>query len=103
MGGCAPAPDADRAAITAEEITCEFNEMSEHAAGVTIASEFQHDARRGRSHYVVYMRPDGQWVMTLFSMFTDEAGQVEEKLGDYFPSTLDDAKSLAQGLADQEP
>lgn len=61
------------------------------------------DARRGRSHYVISQRSDGQWLMSIFSMFTDEPDQIEEKLGHYLPSTLDEAKSLAQGLADQLP
>jgi hypothetical protein len=34
-------------------------------------------------------------------MFTDEAGQAEEKLGDYVVTTLADGKELAQALADQ--
>lgn len=59
------------------------------------------DAIRGRSHYVISRRSDGQWLMSIFSMFTDEPNQVEEKLGHYLPSTLDEAKALAQGLADQ--
>lgn len=59
-------------------------------------------ARRGRSHYVISRRSDGQWLMTLLSMFTDEPDQIEEKLGHYLPATLDDAKALAQGLADQQ-
>jgi hypothetical protein len=41
--------------------------------------------------------------MTLLSMFTDEPNQIEEKLGQYFPATLEQAKELAQGLADQQP
>jgi hypothetical protein len=61
------------------------------------------EARRGRSHYVISRRSDGQWLMSIFSMFTDEPGQIEEKLGHYLPSTLDEAKALAQGLADQHP
>lgn len=66
------------------------------------AGEGEH-ASRGRSHYVVSRRPDGQWVMTLFSMYTDVPGQAEEKLGDYLAPTPEDAKALAQGLADQTP
>jgi hypothetical protein len=66
------------------------------------AGDSEHASSR-RSHYVVSRRPNGQWVMSLFSMFTDVPGQVEEKLGDYLAPTAEDAKALAQGLADQAP
>lgn len=32
-------------------------------------------------------------------MFTDEPGQIEEKLGEFFHHTLTEAKNMAQGLA----
>jgi len=76
--------------------------------GMTIALQWsedaqgEHHARRGTSHYVVTMRPDGQWMMSLFSII-DIPSQNEEKLGHYSPSSLEEAKQLAQGLADQLP
>jgi len=76
--------------------------------GMTIAllwsenAQGEHHARRGTSHYVVAMRPDGQWMMSLFSII-DRPSQNEERLGHYSPSSLEEAKQLAQGLADQLP
>jgi hypothetical protein len=64
----------------------------------------EHHAYRDRAHYVVYPYPrsGGDWNVALFSMFTDEPGGDEEKLGDYKElTTVKDGKKLAQALADQ--
>jgi hypothetical protein len=64
-------------------------------------SQNEHHAHRDKAHYIVYKRFDENWAVPIYSMFTDEPGTVEEKLGEYTLSTLADAKQLAQSLADQ--
>ncbi|MDG4667994.1 hypothetical protein [Mycobacterium sp. 236(2023)] len=54
-------------------------------------------AERGKRRYTVSRRADGQWVLTLYSLFTGEP----DKLGDYLKSDAQDAKDAAQNLADQ--
>ena len=61
----------------------------------------EHHAYQDKAHYVVYPRSDGKWRVPIFSMFTDESDQLEQKLGEYVAPTLEDGKLIAQALADQ--
>lgn len=60
-------------------------------------------AYENRSHYHAYEVPndpsDRKWRLELFGMFTDEPGQTEEKLSEFYHHTLTEAKDMAQGLA----
>jgi hypothetical protein len=72
----------------------------------TERSETEHDAHRDKAHYIVHKRSEGKWGVPIFSvpiisMVTDGPDQVEEKLGEYVVTTLEDGKQLAQAVADQ--
>jgi len=67
----------------------------------TEKSENEHHAYRDKAHYIVYKRSVAKWNVAVLSMYTDEPGGFEEKLGDYVVTTLADGKQLAQALADQ--
>jgi hypothetical protein len=67
----------------------------------TDKSENEHHAYLGRTHFVVVRKSNGKWAVPLFSMFTHEPDQSEEKLGEYEARTLGDGKQIAQALADQ--
>jgi hypothetical protein len=68
----------------------------------TELSENEHHAHRDMAHYIVYKRSDGKWTVPIFSMFIDAPDQVEEKLGEYVATTLEDGKEIAQALADTQ-
>lgn len=55
-------------------------------------------AYRGRAHYHLEVQPSGDWHMNLFET---PPGGAEDKLGHYVMATFEDARELAQGLADQ--
>jgi hypothetical protein len=54
--------------------------MSEELEWTEIGNE--HHAHQDKAHYVVYPRSNGKWGVPIFSMFTDEPDQAEDKLGE---------------------
>jgi hypothetical protein len=73
--------------------------MSDELEWTEIRNE--HHAHRDTAHYVVYPWFDGKWRVPIFKRVTDEPDQREQKLGQYLATTLEDAKQIAQALADQ--
>jgi hypothetical protein len=67
----------------------------------TEKSENEHHAHRDKAHYIVYKRDDEKWGVPIYSMFDDEPDQIEQMLGEYVATTLEDGKEIAQALADQ--
>ena len=67
----------------------------------TEKSKNEHHAHRDKVHYIVYKRSDEKWAVPIYSMFTDEPDQAEERLGEYVATTLEDGKEIAQAPADQ--
>ncbi|MBV8787874.1 MAG: hypothetical protein JOZ00_14450 [Mycobacterium sp.] len=49
------------------------------------------------------MRRDGQWLLSLYTVLADKPDHAEEELCRYLPSSLEEAKEVAQRLAGEQP
>jgi hypothetical protein len=62
-------------------------------------------AHQNHAHYYAYEvsddTSDRKWRLEISSMHTDVPAQVEDRLGEFRLKTLAEAKSMAEGLADQ--